>query len=47
MEIYTASAEAKGSFVTDATLQLDEPNMQWQVFVVHRRGVACANFVTR
>ena len=35
-----------GSFVQREELQLLEPNMSWQVFVVHQRGVACTSFVT-
>ncbi len=36
-----------GSFTDSQSLQLDEPNMQWQVFVTHWRGTACASFTTQ
>jgi hypothetical protein len=38
--------EKDGSFGYDTSLQSDEPNVPWQLFVVHQRGVACASFVT-
>jgi hypothetical protein len=36
-----------GSFSDDETLQLDDPAMQWKVYVIHQRGTACLSFATQ
>lgn len=46
LESFDLPAGADGSFVQRESIQLEEPNMSWQVFVVHQRGVACTSFVT-
>ncbi len=40
------TADKTGQFISANTLQLDEPNMSWQVYVGHQRGVACTSFTT-
>ena len=47
LEVSDLPVNADGSFTDSQSLQLDEPNMQWQVFVVHQRGAACASFTTQ
>jgi hypothetical protein len=39
--------EADGSFSDSISLQLDDPVMSWQVFVVHKDGIACGIFITK
>ncbi len=46
LEVSDFPVNADGNFADLETLQLDEPNMRWQVFVVHKRGIACASFTT-
>ncbi len=45
-EFFDIKTDSDGVFTVDDSLPLDEPNMQWQVYVVHQRGVACASFTT-
>lgn len=45
-ELFDFLVNADGSFTDTESLQLAEPKMRWQVFVVHQRGVACGNFTT-
>jgi hypothetical protein len=46
-EVSDLPVNADGSFTDSQPLQLDEPNMQWHVFVIHQRGTACASFTTQ
>lgn len=46
LESFDLPVGANGSFVQRESIQLEEPDMSWQVFVVHQRGVACTRFVT-
>ncbi len=46
IEVLDKQVSPDGTFAYDEQLQLDESNMLWQVFVKHRRGLACANFRT-
>jgi len=36
-----------GSFSLSEKLPLDDPEMQWEIHVVHQRGTACLAFTTR
>lgn len=38
--------KADGSFSSKDALPLDDPSMDWEVHVVHQRGVACLGFHT-
>lgn len=46
LEGLTMSVDDKGQFLRTQLLQLDEPNMTWQVQVKHQRGIACVSFKT-
>lgn len=35
-----------GNFASPEILPLSEPQMHWQVYVTHKRGIACTQFVT-
>lgn len=41
---YTVNPD--GTFTLSESLQIDEANMHWQVYVVHQRGTACNSFNT-
>ncbi len=47
IEVPHLSIKADGSLDDLGYVQLDEPNMQWKVYVIHQRGTACAEFTTR
>jgi hypothetical protein len=46
LEIPHFQVKEDGHFSNPESLQMDEPKMSWQVFVIHQHGVACTNFST-
>ncbi len=46
LETFNFQVNVDGNFTKIESLPLVEPDMHWQVFVVHQRGVACASFTT-
>jgi hypothetical protein len=41
------AVKADGTFSVDSDLPFADPVMQWEVHVVHQRGVACLQFNTQ
>jgi hypothetical protein len=47
LEAWDFPVKKDGSFVNKESLQLDEANMQWNLYIMHQRGIACSSFTTK
>jgi hypothetical protein len=47
LEAWDYPVKKDGSFVNKDSLQLDEASMQWNLYVMHQRGIACSSFTTK
>lgn len=46
-EDFPIPASADGTLIWSVLFERDEPLTNWKLFVVHKRGVACASFTTQ